>query len=390
MGYDGHAMNLHPFTARVWKIAHKVPIPLWAIVLITLPLSVGIFGFWLLNDWEAAECQTVGKTALASESTRLYCAQIMADRDTAPDLAEAIQLASSISPQHPLRQDSDRFIQRWANRLLEKAEVTFQEGKLEDAIKTAESIPEAVSVRATANTRIQKWRDTWKSAEKLFDEAQTAIQDAQFSVALLNARKLLRVPNQYWNTQRFQDLVNQIQAAKESKKAAARDQAKTKDLTATKPLTTNDLIDRWQKEQTAEAAAHLAKAQQLAATGNLDRLRDAISEAEMIFSSTPQYPQAQKLIAEWNRRIETAEDQPYLDRATALASKGDILSLQLAISEANNIYFGRALYREAQRRIDQWTLQVQELSAQQATQQLPPNPTSTIRTTDYQIPPAPR
>ncbi|MGC8711082.1 MAG: hypothetical protein ACP5RH_01700 [Leptodesmis sp.] len=383
-------MNLQPFTARVWKIAHKVPIPLWAIVLITLPLSAGIVGLWLLNDWEAAECQTVGKTALASESTRLYCAQIMADRDTAPDLAEAIQLASSISPEHPLRQDSDRFIQRWANRLLEKAEVTFQEGKLEDAIKTAESIPETVSVRATANTRIQKWRDTWKSAEKLFDEAQTAIQDDQFSVALLNARKLLRVPNQYWNTQRFQDLVNQIQAANESKKAVARDRAKTKDLTATKPLTTNDLIDRWQKEQTAEAATHLAKAQQLAATGNLDRLRDAISEAEMIFSSTPQYPQAQKLIAEWHRQIETAEDQPYLERATALASKGDILSLQSAISEANNIYFGRALYREAQRRIDQWTLQVQELSAQQAAQQLPPNPTSTIRTTDYQIPPAPR
>lgn len=382
-------MNPHPFTSRVGQIVHKVPVPLWAIALMILPVGAGIFGLWLLNDWETAECQTVGKTALASESTRLYCAQTIADQDTAPDLAEAIQLADSISLQHPLRQDGDRFIQRWANKLLDKAEATFQEGKLEDAIKTAESIPAHISVRETADARIQKWQDTWKSAEKLFDEAQTAIQDDKFSIALLNARKLLRVPNQYWNTQRFQDLVNQIQAAKESRKKVAHDRSKANDLMATKPLTTNDLIDRWQKEQAAEAATHLAKAQQLAASGGIDRLKDAIAEAEMVFSSTPQYPQAQKLIAEWNRRIETAEDQPYLDRATALASKGDIVSLQSAISEANNIYFGRALYREAQRRIDQWTVQVQELSAQQAAQQLPPNPGTPVRS-DYQIPPASR
>ncbi len=382
-------MNPHPFTSRVWQIAHKVPVPLWAIVLMTLPVGAGIFGLWLLNDWETAECQTVGKTVLASESTRLYCAQTIADRDTAPDLAEAIQLASSISANHPLHQDSDRFIQRWANKLLEKAEATFQDGKLEDAIKTAQSIPEDTPVREAADTRIQKWQDIWKEAEKLFDEAQTAMQDDKLSIALLNARKLLRVPNQYWNTHRFQDLVNQIQATKDSKKAAARERAKNKDLMATKPLTTNDLIDRWEKEQAAEAATHLAKAKELAVSGNLDRLKDAISEAEMVFSSTPQYPQAQKLIAEWNRRIETVEDQPFLDRATALASKGDVLSLQSAISEANTIYFGRALYREAQRRIDQWTAQAQELSAKQSAQQLPPNPGPPIRTTDYQIPPAP-
>ncbi len=383
-------MNLHPFTSRVLQIAHKVPIPLWAIVLMTLPVGAGVFGIWLLNDWETAECQTVGKTILASESTRLYCAQTIADRDTAPDLAEAIQLASSISTQHPLRQDSDRFIQRWANKLLDKAEATFQDGKLEDAIKTAHSIPEDITVRATADARVQKWQEIWKEAEKLFNEAQTAMQDDKLSIALLNARKLLRVPNQYWNTQRFQDLVNQIQATKESKKAADRDRAKHKELMATKPLTTNDLIDRWQKEQAAEAATHLAKAQQIAASGDLDHLRDAISEAEMVFSSTPQYPQAQKLIAAWNRRIETVEDQPYLDRATALASKGDVLSLQAAISEANNIYFGRALYREAQRRIDQWTEQAQSLSEKQAAQELPPNLGTPIRTTDYQIPPPSR
>lgn len=380
-------MNLQPFTSRVWQIAHKVPIPLWAIALMTLPVGAGVFGLWLLNDWETAECQTVGKTVLASESTRLYCAQTIADRDTAPDLAEAIQLARSISLDHPLHQDSDRFIQRWGNKLLDKAEATFQDGKLEDAIKTAQAIPEDTPVGEAANARIQKWQDTWKEAEKLFNEAQTAMQDDQLAIALLNARKLLRVPNQYWNTQRFQDLVNQIQATKESKKVAARNRAKNKELMATKPITTNDLIDRWQKEQTAEAAAHLAKAQQLAAAGNLDRLKDAISEAEMVFSSTPQYSQAQKLIAEWNRQIETAEDQPYLDRATALASKGDMLSLQSAISEANNIYFGRALYREAQRRIDQWTAQTQQLSEQQAAQQLPPNTGTPVRTTDYQIPP---
>jgi vacuolar-type H+-ATPase subunit I/STV1 len=378
-------MNPHPFTSRVSQIAHKVPVPLWAIALMLLPVGAGLFGLWLLNDWETAECQTVGRTVLASESTRLYCAQTIADRDTAPDLAEAIQLTDSISSQHPLRKDGDRLIQRWTSKLLEKAEATFQAGKLEDAIKTAASIPANVPGRDKANTQIEKWQKIWDEAERLFNEAQTAMSDDQLQLSLLHARKLLRVPNQYWNTQRFQELVNQIQATKDSKKLAERDRAKSKAL-AVKPATTNDIIERWQQEQTAEAATRLARAQQLAASGDSDRLRDAISEAQMIFSSTPQYPQAQKLIEQWNRQIETTEDLPYLDRAEALASKGDILSLQSAISEANNIYFGRALYHKAQRRIDQWTTQVQELSTQPASPQLPPTLDPSFRSNDYQIP----
>ncbi|MEX0272292.1 hypothetical protein AB3R30_24560 [Leptolyngbyaceae cyanobacterium UHCC 1019] len=387
-------MQLSPLISHLFTQVRKFPAHLWIGLIVLLPLGTGGLGIWLLSKMDDVECQTVWLSPLATESTRLYCAQVTADRRTATDLAEAIKLADSISLGHPLRQDGDRLIQQWSNLLLELGDAAFQNGKLEDAITLLESVPDSTKLHSSATQRIEQWRTTWKQAEDIFQKVQDAIATDDLVIAFAEARTLLKIDNEYWRTTRFQEVVNQIQTAKENKSAQAATDRKKKIASSPfenlRPLTTNELMSRWQKEQDQEASNYLRKARSLAATGEVHRLRDAIGEAQMVLSGSAEYTQAQQLIKDWSNQIETIEDRPALNRAITLARKGDIASLEAAITEANRIYFGRALYREAQANIDQWSAQVRQLYDRQYAQELPPNTKPPARDSSfYQVPLSP-
>jgi hypothetical protein len=369
-------MELVPFIGHLFTRVRKLPAQLWIGLIILLPLGTGLFGVWLLSTMDRVECQPGWLSPLATESTQLYCAQVTADLGKATDLAEAIKLAEGISATHPLRQDSDRLIQQWSSRLLELGDAAFHNGKLDDAIIMLQSIPDSTPLHESASQQIEQWRETWEKAEAIFQKIQDEIAADHLVIASAEARTLLKINNDYWRTTRFQEVVNQIQTTKENKNAqAAADRKKGigNDLNRTRPLTTDELMARWQKEQNQESAIYLQKARSLAGTGEINHLRDAIAEAQMVLSGGSEYTEAQQLIKDWSNQIETVEDRPALNRATALARQGDIASLEAAITEANKIYFGRALYREAQANIDQWTTQVRQLYDRQYSQELPPN-----------------
>lgn len=382
-------MNSFSFLRSLLNTAQKLPLTIWLALLIVLPIGVGGLGLWLLSQWNTEECEAAKYSPTVSDSTRLYCAQSIANRRNAEDLVEAIQLANAIADDHPLRADGDRLIERWSRRLLELAEASYQDGKLDAAIKLAERIPVGTTTYETTQPKMQEWQATWTQAEAIVESAQTALSDDKPTVALAEARKLLKLRNQYWSNTRFQELAMQIQATREErrKQAAQNRQRNPQPLPAA--TTTDDLLSSWRQEQETEATSHLAKARQLAANGTVQNLRNAISSAQLVFAGTSQYSQAQRLIDDWTRQIETIEDRPFLDRATNLARKGDIASLQAAISEANNIYFGRALYQAAQSKIDQWTSQVRQLHDQQYAQPSGPLPSNQFQETDYRLPPVP-
>ncbi|MEQ9622640.1 chromosome segregation ATPase [Coleofasciculus chthonoplastes] len=123
-----------------------------------------------------------------------------------------------------------------------------------------------------------------------------------------------------------------------------------------------ELIDRWQRE--LEDVARLERARAFASSGLVSDLQIAIAEAQLIPSPNPRYQEARAEISQWTRQIQTLEDQPYLDRATQLASFGGVQSLQEAIQEARQIAPNRALYSEAQSNIKDWTRTVQRLEDQ--------------------------
>lgn len=123
-----------------------------------------------------------------------------------------------------------------------------------------------------------------------------------------------------------------------------------------------ELIDRWQRE--IEDVARLERARTFASSGLVSDLQIAIAEAKLIPNRNPRYQEARAEISQWTRQIQTIEDQPYLDRATQLASFGGVQSLREAIQEARRIAPNRALHSEAQSKIKDWTRTVQRLEDQ--------------------------
>ena len=121
-------------------------------------------------------------------------------------------------------------------------------------------------------------------------------------------------------------------------------------------------IARWQLE--TQDVAHLQWARYLAKPGGVNELRVAIREAQKIPNSNPRGSEARSQLTTWRRRIETIEDSPYLNRASQVASFGNVSSLQEAIGEASKILPGRALYQSAQSKIGEWNRQLQRLQDQ--------------------------
>lgn len=359
----------------------SVPLPLWMGVMLIVPIGIGAWAVWRLSLMDVVTCHAVDEKAGASESTALYCAQLTAESGTADDLAKALRLASSIGADHPLWAERDRLVQRWTTQLIELGEQAFQAGRLEEAITTIRKVPDTLEGASQVEQQVKAWRSTWAEAETVYQDVTDALQadDPDRPPSFLTARKLLTLGNQYWQTTKYQELLEQIQAAKEARqktvaKQRQSDSARSKNV-AFDPAMPNGLMTRWKQEQAADAEAKLRQADGLAERGDLS---GAIATAETIMFNTPQYAQVQDRLDRWTKQLEAREDRPYLERAMSLASRGDVESLQSAISEARNIYYGRALYAEAQSQIDRWSDRVQQLEAQ------------TTRLPEFPVPPPPR
>lgn len=119
-----------------------------------------------------------------------------------------------------------------------------------------------------------------------------------------------------------------------------------------------ELIGRWKIE--IQDVAYLDKAKQLAQPGNIENLNAAISQAELIPYNNPRYREARQEINRWTSQIQIVEDRPFLDRAEELAISGTIPALQEAISQASLIGPDRALHNEAKERIGQWRYSIEQ------------------------------
>lgn len=119
-----------------------------------------------------------------------------------------------------------------------------------------------------------------------------------------------------------------------------------------------ELIGRWKIE--IQDVVYLDKARQMAQPGDVEDLNAAISQADLIPLNNPRYQEAREEINRWTSQIQTIEDRPFLDRAEELAISGTVPALQEAISQASLIGPNRALYDEAQERIGQWRYSIEQ------------------------------
>ncbi|MFS8120065.1 MAG: hypothetical protein ACMG55_16490, partial [Microcoleus sp.] len=123
-----------------------------------------------------------------------------------------------------------------------------------------------------------------------------------------------------------------------------------------------DLVGRWQQEMADVKVLELAS--RLAAPGGVKDLRAAIAQLQTVPESNPRRTEVRSQISRLSRQIELLEDSPFMQRANDLANTGDPNSLEAAVAQASRIGQGRALYGEAQGKIQAWIERRQRLQDQ--------------------------
>ncbi|MBD2042459.1 chromosome segregation ATPase [Microcoleus sp. FACHB-672] len=263
--------------------------------------------YWATTKYE--ELTLLMKSA-REDGNKLGKAYNSAEQGGLENLLQAIKLAQSIDPKSHVYRDAQEALRKFSSKLMDLAEETLEKRDLQAAISIVRQIPESVNLKDEvqdfidlARAEAQSWPDTVEGIES----------------AITAAQKINRKRPLYSKAQR--------------------------------------LISQWQ--QSLEGLAYLERARALAKGGVISDLKEAISQAQLVSSSKPRWDEAQAEIKRWRGQIETQEDRPYLDKAEMLARSGSVSALQAAINQANMIGGGRALYEEAQNKIQGWNREIQ-------------------------------
>ncbi len=399
---------------------------------------------------------------MASASLRLHCAELAAQQQTGAGYLEAIAIVNALPPDHPLRPRINQSIEDWAGNMLVLGDRLFDEGKLQEAIATAQKIPTNTTAAALVANRIALWRNVWEKAEKIYQETEQLIRQREWTQAFRQSTRLLAIDNPYWTEVKYQELTQLIQTARVDGEALTKAEdlaewgtvaellkaisqaekvkkssylygeaqnlirkfgrkiirlaeenlekgegyqeaiaivpkippsaqltkevedfivlakayqlagsdtisgleaaiAQAQQIDIKRPLygKAQYLISRWQRE--IEDVARLEKARNLARGGSVEDLARAVAEISLIPPNNPRYNEATALLDSWNGEIQTIQDRPYLNRAESLALGGDLKDLRSAISEASAIVPGRSLYGEAQEKMSRWQAQIERI-----------------------------
>jgi tetratricopeptide (TPR) repeat protein len=300
---------------------------------------------------------------LASGSLRLHCAQLAANKETVPDLLEAIKLLNTLGQNHPLYPESSRLIETWSTQILDLAEADFQAGKLKEAIGAAQQIPTNSSAAKLVADRVKHWETVWAKAETIYNKAFDVLKKTDLSDARTYAARLLSVENEFWQTTKYDQL--------------------------------SQLITATHKDMT-----RMGKAENAMKSGVVDEIVAALQDISGIMKDSFVHKDAQELIPKMGRKLlemaEAAMDRKDYDGALDIANRipgnvnlgkevddfrliaqaqskawsGGALNLEDAIADAQRIVPGRPTYDKAQRLIGNWQVQIRELAQLEQAKQL--------------------
>ncbi|MGL5880665.1 MAG: chromosome segregation ATPase, partial [Xenococcaceae cyanobacterium] len=378
---------------------------LWGILVVLVAGSVGFTATsFLLKLPKTPDCTNVF-WPIASASMRLYCAQLEANKNTGESLMAAIDLVKVLPQNHPLHDQVEHNVEKWATEILNIGEQKFQEGNIKDSIAMARKIPENLEARKLVNERIDKWQTIWSEAEKIYNKADQSLRDADWNQAFLWAVQLTNVQNRYWATTQYEKTVGNIKLAQEETAkvdlafaqlrrggmdniigAIEKAQAIGENSYAYKQAQNliikgkEQIVTYLQKQMQArqwdnvlsvvnrlpssvkiaqvEDWTKLAGAGSSADLGTVGSIEDAIAQASKIEATSPLYDQAQGLIGRWKLEI---EDVARLAKARELAQPANINDFRAAIAEAKLVPNGNPRYSEAQKEIASWNGQIRTI-----------------------------
>ncbi|MGL5058837.1 MAG: hypothetical protein ACRC62_02555 [Microcoleus sp.] len=247
------------------------------------------------------------------------------------------------------------------NKLI-KARNTAAEGGLENlvtAIKLAQGVGPNSYLYQAANKTIAEF------SKKILEIAQKRLQEGDWQQSLAVISRIPDVPSLKEQVKDFRTLANATgYATAGTTDGLTKAVALAEQLNAGRPLykQAQDSIDRWQQEISGVKVLELAS--RLAAPGGVKDLKAAIAQLQTVPESNPKGTEARSQIGRLSRQVELLEDSPFLERANDLANSGDPNSLEEAVAQARRIGQGRALYGEAQSKIQAWIDRRQKLQDQ--------------------------
>lgn len=250
-----------------------------------------------------------------SEGLVLAEAQAAVDQGGVENLLTALDKAQSIESDSYSYQSAQALITEIGETLIQQAQDNLDRRRWDTVLDIAQAIPEELDLE-----------------EKVADFREIALAGLEAQSGSINGLK------------------------------AAIAQVET--LNPTRPLypEAQNLITRWEKEIEDVHILNLAKG--YASGGNISDLRSAMATAKDVPRGNPRYQQAQQLVQQWNRQVETIEDRPILKRASEAAWGTSIENYQSAIAIARQIRPNRALYQEAQRKIANWRDRIERIEDQ--------------------------
>ncbi|WP_232321371.1 hypothetical protein [Picosynechococcus sp. PCC 7117] len=382
-------------------------LPNWqwlGLLLIFLSGGVGFLATSVLLSFNGSNNCSALFLPLASATTRLYCAQIEAEKQTLASYLKAIRMVSGFSENHPLRADIDRNIEVWVSQIIALAEVEFQAGKLDEAIAMVRDIPEKAGFQAEIEAQITAWEDIWQEGEAILASLQRQLEAGDLSQAMRTVVQLSYLDNRYWATVKYDEAMAQIQLARKeteqlegayaalrrgglenwlqaiaqasniSQDSYAYPQAQRLISDAREKIIdyTDNIIDerRWDDllalcdrlpdqlnlDNVVVDWRILAQAGLKANQGTVKDLETALVQIQSIQPASAVYDQAQGLISRWQREI---EDVAILEQAEELAQGGNIADYERAIAQLNRVPSGNPRYDEARQKIRQWRRQIE-------------------------------
>jgi len=267
--------------------------------------------------WESAKYEELTKViqATRAEGNKLVKARNTASDGSLDNLVTGIKLAQGIGQNSYLYQSANKLIAEFSKKIMVIAQKRLQAGDWQQATAIVNQIPEAGNLKEQIQDFNLLASATAQGVTGSVDGLSKAIEIAQ----KLNSGR---------------PLYEQAQ----------------------------DLVGRWQQEIADVKVLDLAS--RLAAPGGVNDLRAAIAQLQTVPESNPRRSEVRTQINRLSRQIELLEDSPYLQRANDLANTGDPNSLEAAVAQASRISQGRALYGEAQGKIQAWIERRQRLQDQ--------------------------